>query len=131
MPLRIFLVDDDATLRDYLTELLVSEAEVTLVGTAETEAEAREWLLNNSQGWDIALVDLFLAEGSGVGVVGLCRNRSPEQTLLVMTNHARDPLLFKCKLMGADEVYEKATQLEDMVAYCVGRAVQPPRALWH
>lgn len=132
MGLRVFLVEDNPAMREYLAQVLWAEAEVELVGTAETETQAKLWLATNPDGWDIAVVDLCLKEGSGAGVVDFCRNRQSDQALVVMTNQNVLPLLQRCKLLGADAVYDKTTELDDMVAYCIGMAVEGATGLvWH
>ena len=132
MRLRLFLVEDNPAMREYLAQVLWTEAEVELVGTAETETQARLWLGLNPHGWDIAVVDLCLKEGSGAGVVDFCRHRQPDQALVVMTNQNVRPLLQRCKLLGADAVYDKTTELDDLVAYCIGMAVEGASGLvWH
>jgi two-component system, OmpR family, response regulator len=119
MTLKVFLVEDSAAQRAYLTHILVTEAEVAIVGMAETEHQAIDWLERNTGQWDVALIDLFLGEGTGVGVIQNCRNRRPDQRVLVMTNHAQnDVLLERCKLLGADAVFHKATELDSLVLYC-------------
>ncbi len=125
MKLRVFLVEDSLAMRARLTDMLMRDARVDVVGVAETEAQAMYWLERNADQWDVALVDLFLREGTGAGVVQHFRARHPDQTILVMTNHVRNvDLLNDCKLLGADAVYHKATELEDMVAYCIGLAAK-------
>lgn len=132
MGLRVFLVEDNPAMREYLAQVLWTEAEVELVGTAETETQAKLWLALNPAGWDIAVVDLCLKEGSGAGVVDFCRGRQSDQALVVMTNQNVLPLLQRCKLLGADAVYDKTTELDDMVAYCIGMAVESATGLvWH
>ncbi len=132
MGLRVFLVEDNPVMREYLAQVLWIEAEVETVGTAETETQARQWLALNPTAWDIAVVDLCLKEGSGAGVVDFCRNRQADQALVVMTNQDVLPLLQRCKLLGADAVYDKTTELDDMVAYCIGMAVEGATGLvWH
>ena len=121
MVLRVFLVEDSAAMRAHLIDILVTKAKVDIVGIAETEKQAVDWLERNADRWDIALVDLFLREGTGAGVLQHCRDRRPGQTVLVMTNHARDDaLLHHCKLLGVDAVFHKATELDGLVAYCIG-----------
>ncbi|MDB5885178.1 MAG: response regulator receiver protein [Polaromonas sp.] len=119
MTLKVFLVEDSAAQCAYLTQILKLEADVDIVGIAETEHQAIDWLKRNPGRWDIALVDLYLGEGSGAGVIAHCQDRRADQGVLVMTNHAgNDGLLLHCKLLGADAVYHKATQLDNLVAYC-------------
>lgn len=119
MTLRVFLVEDSKALCRHLMETLVTRAKVEIAGIAQTEAEAIDWLDRNADRWDILLVDLFLDEGTGVGVIEHCQERRAGQKVLVMTNHARnDGLLHHCKELGADAVYHKATELDELVAYC-------------
>jgi len=127
MSLRVFVVEDSAAQCAYLTHILTTETNAVVVGIAATETQALHWLKHNADGWDIALVDLFLGEGSGVGVIRHCQSRRPGQSILVMTNHARnDHLLHHCETLGVDAVYHKATELDSMVAYCKSRAAQLP-----
>ncbi len=127
MTLRIFLVEDSAAMRAHLTDRLVTGADVAVVGVASTETQAKHWMESNPDQWDVAVVDLFLREGTGAGVVEHCRKLHPSQVVLVMTNHAKnDRLLQDCKRLGADAVYHKATELDDLVAYCARRATQNP-----
>ncbi|WP_426147841.1 response regulator [Polaromonas sp. DSR2-3-2] len=125
MALRVFLVEDSAAQCAYLTQILTAEAKVVVVGIAATEPQAVSWLDRNPDQWDIALVDLFLSEGTGVGVISHCQNRRPEQSILVMTNHARnDHLLHHCERLGVDAVYHKATELDSLVDYCKSMAAR-------
>jgi two-component system, OmpR family, response regulator len=128
MALRVFLVEDSAATRSLLAAVLVLDAKVDIVGIAATEHEAIDWLDSNRDRWDIVLVDLFLGEGSGVAVIEHCHERRDDQSVLVMTNHGRDhDLLAHCKALGADAVYRKATELDQLVAYCASPAPRRPR----
>lgn len=125
MTLRVFIVEDSEALRAHLAYKLVASADVAVVGVAATESHATNWMKSNPDGWDIALVDLFLREGTGAGVVEYCRNFHPGQAVLVMTNHVKDEELLKdCKQLGAHSVYHKSTELGSLVAYCLLRANQ-------
>lgn len=129
MALKVFLVEDSAAQCAYLSQVLTAEAQAVIVGITDTETKAIDWLDRNADRWDIALVDLFLGEGTGVGVIGHCRNRRPGQRLIVMTNHAQnDSLLSHCKRLGVDAVYHKATELDRLVADCKTAAAQMPRS---
>lgn len=122
MALRIYLVEDNDAMRKQLVITLSEEVSIDWVGFAETETEANEWFERNPVGWDIALVDLFLREGTGAGVLRHCRKRPEAQDVLVMTNHPTSSLLTHCRLLGANAVFDKSTELGDLIAYCIGRA---------
>lgn len=127
-PLNVFLVEYSAAQCAYLRQILAAQANAVVVGIAETEQQAVSWLDTHAGAWDIALVDLFLGAGSGVGVIAHCRNRRPDQSVLVMTNHVRDDqLLHHCQRLGADAVFYKASQLDGLVAFCRAKANNMPQ----
>src|SRR4051812_37078647 len=60
-PLRIFLVEASAMLRDRLSEVFENWGSVAMVGHAETEAVA-DVALRNCE-WDVLILDLQLLQG--------------------------------------------------------------------
>ncbi|MEJ6024362.1 response regulator [Ramlibacter sp. PS4R-6] len=119
MPFRTYIVEDSPTIRDNLIETLAELAEVESVGTADTEQEGKSWLAANDDHWDLAIVDLFLKEGNGLNVVAACRARKPTQKLVVLSNHATQDIRSRCAQLGADAVFDKSTEIEKLVAYCL------------
>jgi DNA-binding NarL/FixJ family response regulator len=117
MAFRVFIVEDSSTIRDNLIETLKELAQFEPVGTTETEHEAKRWLARND--WDLAIMDLFLREGSGLNVLEACRRRRPEQKVVVLSNHSSRDVRWRCKQLGADAVFDKSTELEALVEYCV------------
>lgn len=63
MVLHALLVEDNKVIRDNLIPMLEALSEARVEGTAETEADAIAWF-ESHDGWDVAVVDLFLREGS-------------------------------------------------------------------
>jgi DNA-binding NarL/FixJ family response regulator len=120
MQLRAFIVDDSSTVRDNLIETLKELADVEPVGMAETEHDAKRWLAGNS-GWDVAIVDLFLREGSGLNVVEAVRKRNPGQQVIVLSNHSSRDVRWRCAQLGADAVFDKSNEIEALVEYCLRR----------
>ncbi|MDB5897484.1 MAG: putative response regulator, CheY [Ramlibacter sp.] len=116
MTFRAFIVEDSSTIRDNLIETLKELAQVEPVGMAETEHEAKRWLARNE--WDLAIIDLFLREGSGLNVLESCRQRKPHQKVVVLSNHSSRDVRWRCRQLGADAVFDKSTELEALVDYC-------------
>jgi DNA-binding NarL/FixJ family response regulator len=116
---RTFIVEDNPTLRENLVGTLREVAHVDPVGQAESEAEGTRWLTGNPLQWDLAIVDLFLKDGTGFSVLEACRNRDPMQKMVVLSNHATPAMRHKCALLGADAVFDKATEVDDLVEYCL------------
>jgi DNA-binding NarL/FixJ family response regulator len=118
MRFRAYIVEDSPTIRQNLTETLQELAQVEAVGSAETESEGARWLSQNPDAWDLAIVDLFLKEGTGLHVLEACRFRQPTQKMVVLSNHATQDVRWRCAQLGADAVFDKSTEIDDLLAYC-------------
>jgi DNA-binding NarL/FixJ family response regulator len=116
MTFRAFIVEDSSTIRDNLIDTLRELAGVEPVGTAEAEHEAKRWLARND--WDLAIIDLFLREGSGLNVLESLRQRKPHQKIAVLSNHSSRDVRWRCQQLGADACFDKSTELEALVDYC-------------
>lgn len=119
MRLKTYIVEDNPTIRENLIDTLEELACVSAVGTAETENEGKAWLTNNSDQWDLAIVDLFLKQGSGLGVLAACRNRLPRQKVVVLSNYATTDIRHRCAQLGVDAVFDKSNEIDALVDYCI------------
>ncbi|RYF33484.1 MAG: response regulator [Comamonadaceae bacterium] len=118
MALITFLVEDSKTIRDNLIPTLEDMTHARVVGVAETEMAAVHWLQGQDKAWDLAIVDLFLKEGSGIGVLQGCRDRLAHQRVVVLTNYATDEMRKRCIAQGADAVFDKSTELDELLEFC-------------
>lgn len=130
MGLRTYIVEDNPTIRDNLMATLQELAGIDAVGTSETENDGKAWLLHNGQQWDLAIVDLFLKQGSGLGVLEACRNRRADQKVIVLSNYATADIRKRCAQLGVDAVFDKSNEIELLIDYCTAlckslRAVPP------
>ena len=119
MKFRTYIVEDSPTIRENLIETLNELALVDPVGTADTENEGKKWLAQNDAYWDLAIVDLFLREGSGLNILEAFRFRRPGQKIIVLSNHATNDVRWRCAQLGADAVFDKSTEIDALVDYCV------------
>jgi len=119
MKFRAYIVEDSHTIRDNLIETLKELALVEPVGTADTEDEGVRWLAQNDAYWDLAIVDLFLRQGSGLNILEACRWRKPGQKMVVLSNHATQDVRWRCAQLGADAVFDKSTEIEALLEYCI------------
>ena len=118
MSLITYIVEDSATIRENLISTLEEIAPVKVVGFAETEHEASVWLSVHNGDWQLAIVDLFLKEGSGLGVLKGCRHRHAYQKVVVLTNYATQDIRRRCAELGSDAVFDKSNELEQLLDYC-------------
>lgn len=119
MKYRAYIVEDSPTILENLIETLQELALVDPVGTAETEHEGKRWLAHNDGYWDLAIVDLFLKEGSGLNILAACRARRPGQKMVVLSNHATRDVRRRCAQLGADAVFDKSTEIDALIDYCL------------
>ncbi len=119
MRLKTFIVEDNATIRENLIGTLEELTCVQAVGTAETELEGRQWLTLNASAWNLAIVDLFLREGTGLGVVDACQDRKPNQKVIVLSNYATADIRQRCAQLGVDAVFDKSNEIDALVTYCL------------
>ena len=132
MLLSTFLVEDKPEIRDTVVEAMEEVAPLKFVGHAASEAAARQWLRTFNDDWQLAIVDLFLSEGSGFGVLRDCQSRKPNQKVVVLTSYCHQNITDRCLQLGADRVFDKSADIEELVAYCQAHAdsldglAQPP-----
>ncbi|VWX59297.1 Response regulator receiver domain-containing protein [Burkholderiales bacterium 8X] len=109
--MRAYLVEDNVAISDSLISAMDDMANVETVGIARSQAEAEAWLARHPGEWDVLIIDLFLEEGSGLGVVKKVATRRPGQQVIVLTNYAEvaEDEALTC---GADAVFDKLTGLE-------------------
>ena len=124
MLINIFLVEDRPDIRDTLVRAMQLMAPCRFVGHAAGELAARDWLLEHADDWQLVIVDLFLSEGSGFGVLRACQSRRPDQKVVVLTSYSRDNIAGKCLDLGADAVFDKTGDLEELLAYCRAHAAR-------
>ena len=119
MRLKTYIVEDNPTIRENLIATLEELALVTTVGTAETENEGKAWLTSHPDDWDLAIVDLFLKQGSGLGVLAACGGRSASCKVVVLSNYATSDIRQRCAQLGVDAVFDKSNEIDALVDYCL------------
>ena len=106
--LRVFLVEDQQRMHALLGDLFSAVGGIEVVATATTETEALMWLVDHGGEWDVAVVDLLLDQGSGMGVISRCKSSNPQGRVVVFSNYASPAVRRHCTELGADAVFDKA-----------------------
>ncbi len=122
MPLRTYLVEDNQVIVANLTETLQELADVVMVGCVAEAQTASQWLRTHTNDWDLVIVDLFLRQGSGLEVLAALRDRATRQRVIVASNYATPEMRSQCKALGADRVFDKSTEIDALVSYCLAAA---------
>ena len=107
MAVRVLIVEDSRPMQELVGDLLDSVGGFEVVGMASNETAATDWLLRHRGGWDLAIVDLLLAEGSGFTLITRC-NKEPGGAVLVFSDFVTPVVRQRCMRLGADGVISKA-----------------------
>ena len=116
-PIKIYIVEDSSIIRDNLIDALHENAPIEIVGTAEDERSALGWLRDPGHACDLAIVDIFLKSGSGLGVLKAMSDVPDAPTRIVLSNHATPEIRTKCQQLGATKVFDKSNELDEMLGW--------------
>lgn len=119
MRLKTYLVEDNPTIRENLIATLEELVDINAVGISDSENDAKAWLQDNPDDWDLAILDLFLKQGSGLGVLSACRDRKPTQKVVVLSNYATADIRQRCAQLGVDAVFDKSNEIDALVEFCL------------
>ena len=118
MSLVTILVEDNPAIRENLLAAMDELTDLDVVATAETASQAASALTAFDDSWDLAVVDLFLKQGSGLAVLKACQKRPPSRHVVVLTNYPTPEIRRRCLALGADAVFDKSTELEAFFDRC-------------
>lgn len=120
--LNCFLVEDSPLIRENLIATLQEMLDLEVVGQAEDEAGALRWLHDEAVPCDIVIIDIFLKRGTGLSLLPKARLLQPEAKLVVLSNYATADMRRRCAELGADRVFDKSSELDELIAYCLDLA---------
>src|ERR671918_2192535 len=98
-PIRVMLVDDHEVVRQGLRSLLESAGGIVIAGEAGGVREAVE--VADAVRPDVVVMDVRLADGSGIEATREIRARRPKTQVLMLTSFADDEALFASIMAGA------------------------------
>lgn len=117
-PLKTYIVEDSPVIRESLIATLEELVPVQVIGTAEDEGSAVQWLTAPQNQADLVIVDIFLKTGSGLGVLRTAQALPVRHRLVVLSNYATADMRRKCLELGADRVFDKSNEIDALIAYC-------------
>ena len=108
--MRAFVVEDSPEIRKRLVAMLRTVPGVSVVGEAESAQAAIAGVLSTAS--DVLLLDLQLANGSGLDVLNGLKPQRPELRVIVLTNFATAQHRQACLAAGADVFLDKSQEFE-------------------
>ena len=113
LPLRVMIVDDHEVVRNGVKALLEEAGGMSVAGEAGTVREAidrAEWARP-----DVVVMDVRLADGSGIEATREIRAKLPRTQVLMLTTFADDEALFASIMAGAAGYVLKQIKGGDLV----------------
>jgi len=107
--MNVFIVEDSASIRERLAAMLGDIEGVSVVGQAETPAEALEGILRTRP--DSVVLDIQLTGGSGLDVLRKAHPQVPATVFIVLTNHADPQYRRICMQAGAAYFFDKSSEI--------------------
>lgn len=111
-PVRVMLVEDHASFRQALAFVLDSEPDFVVVDQVGSLAEARD----ASGGFDLAVVDLALPDGSGIDLIEDLRRSNPAVGVLILSATLDEENIARLVDAGASGVLDKLAGVNEIVA---------------
>jgi DNA-binding NtrC family response regulator len=107
---RILVVDDESSIREFLTILLDKEGYEVV--TADAVASSIERL--HDETFDLVMCDLKLPDGSGLEVLRDARRRQVESPFIIITAHTTPQHALESLRAGAAEYLSKPFNVDDL-----------------
>lgn len=124
-PLNIFVVEDNVPIRQSLVAALEEWSAVRVIGFAESANDAIDKLVHDAPACDLAIIDVMLRQGSGVDVLKALQRAGSKLKCVVLTNYATPLVRDHCLALGADRVFDKSREVDNLLDYCGALATGP------
>lgn len=102
--MKVLLVENGPLVRERL-RTTIEELGGQVIGEANTQADALRHI--SAVPPDVLVLDLNLAEGSGLEVLRHAKALHPEMRVFILTNYSLRQYWGKCMALGADYFFDK------------------------
>jgi DNA-binding NarL/FixJ family response regulator len=106
----VYVVEDALLVRERLVEMLDALPGACVVGCCGSADEAIEDILAEHP--DVVLLDVRLAQGSGLDVLRTVHERAPEIDFYMLSGSASDPYRRVAARLGAVDFFDKSKDFE-------------------
>ena len=122
MPIRIFLADDHAVVREGLRYLLEAQGDMAVVGEAADGRQAVQGVLQSKP--DVVIMDIAMPGLNGIEATQQIRRSSSSTQVVILSMHAGTEHIFRALRAGANGYLLKESAGEEVVeairAVCAG-----------
>jgi len=131
-PLRVLLVEDSVELQAMLQAMLREIPSVKVIGSVGSEQEALEMM--RSECADLAIVDLELESGTGLGVLKSLNDDCMQLNnkllgVVVFSNYSNLVIRHRCLSLGAKAFFDKSFQIDELLEFVQQQALGRAKGL--
>jgi len=131
-PLRVLLVEDSVELQAMLQAMLCEIPSVKVIGSVGSEQEALEMM--RSECADLAIVDLELESGTGLGVLKSLNDDCMQLNnkllgVVVFSNYSNLVIRHRCLSLGAKAFFDKSFQIDELLEFVQQQALGRAKGL--
>jgi DNA-binding NarL/FixJ family response regulator len=112
-PMKIFLVEDSAVVRERLVAMVSELRGAEIVGYAEDARRATEYIVAFQP--DVMILDIQLSGGSGIEVLREVKRMQPAPVVIMLTNYATPEYRLACQQAGAELFLDKSFEADQLV----------------
>ena len=111
--MNVFLVDDSAIIRERLKRMLAIMEQVKVIGEAGVVPQAMDAILEQKS--DVVLLDIPSSKGDGLKMLQRLKKAKPAPAVIIMTEDLHPLVRQKYLEAGADFLFDKSTEFEQVV----------------
>ena len=113
-PLRVFIVEDSAAVRDFVVEIMAEIQGVALAGISETERDALKYLRDHI--CDVLILDIELKQGNGMSLLRTLARESlqPELLKIIFSNNVSGTYRRIGQQYGVQFFFDKSSQVLEL-----------------
>ena len=119
VPLRVLLVEDSIELQAMLQSMLSEIPSVEVVASVESEEDAVAFMRVDPT--DLAIVDLELRSGTGLGVLKKLQDdldlTDRQIGVVVFSNYSNLVIRHRCLSLGARAFFDKSFQIDELLEF--------------
>lgn len=119
--LKILVVDDDAFVRDLLTEILISEGHTVISAENGAEAFTR---FSEDRSFDLIMSDINMPVMTGLELIRKLRDAGMDVPLIVLTGNLEISTAIEAMLNGADDYVLKGEDIQDSLLLSMRRVLE-------
>lgn len=114
MAIRVLICDDHDMVRDALARVIESEPDIEVAGSTSGVASTIQFLEQDNQDIDVAVVDVRLGDGEGHEITQWIRSHQPDISVVLLTSFMEDEILVEGYASGAHAIVLKGSPTSEL-----------------